>query len=224
MRNIKMQTHNANAELMDIRYKQSKCTDADQFTNLEIMAQQHFVPKHIFKTFPRTIPTAILMSSHFIALRNLATHNVDSLTSCILPWSNSSLSLADPYLILPCLTSAMMVYTLMRGFDEGLQAIPADQQKLMKKILGLGYLIGFGFMSQMPSAVSFYFLINALFSFTQGSILKNESVQKKLGMYIDPVEQKIVNEFMQGEQKIRMQQMKELQEHLKEQKEKEKNK
>ena len=158
------------------------------------------------KMILRMLPTGLVMSSHFIGLRNIASSDLESINSTFLPWAEysqkldlPSLALSDPLFILPATASFLIVYTIAKGFDESLQNMPVQNQKLMAKFGQVIGFITFCLVASQSATVSIMFATNATISVIVGKAMKSESVQKSLGMYKDPEEQKRLTEFMKLE-------------------------
>merc|ERR1712130_619085 len=138
----------------------------------------------------RILPTALIMSSHFIGLRNIANSGLQSINTSYLPWVENgasqqlilkSLAESDPLFILPATASFLTTFTIAKGFDESIQNMPIASQKMLYKFgAGMGF-ITFLFVASQSATVSVMFATNATISIIVGSILKLESVQKMLG-------------------------------------------
>jgi hypothetical protein len=201
-----------------MRLREEQLYEIDENRKNEIEYEIHAVRMQQANPMPmilRMVPTAVVMSSHFIALRNIADSNLSSINTTHLPWADytgqleiSSLALSDPLFILPATASALTVYSITKGFDETIQNMPPQSIKLLSRLgQGLG-LITFLLVSSQSATVSMMFATNAVISICVGRVMKMEASQKALGTYRDPVETKILTDFMKIEMDRQMKELK----------------
>lgn len=90
------------------------------------------------------------------------------------------LTVCDPYLILPIVSSMSMGLQIYLGGEAG----ASMQTKRMKQGMVLFLpLISFLFVNSWPAALTLYFFTNSMFGLAQSMILRNEWAREKLGLY-----------------------------------------
>ncbi|KAI5799214.1 60Kd inner membrane protein-domain-containing protein, partial [Peziza echinospora] len=92
----------------------------------------------------------------------------------------TDLSMRDPYLILPIMTSLNLAASSWLGGEGGAGSI--SYQMKMFLVFGLP-IISFAFMWSWPAAMTMYFAFNAVFGLMQNLILRNPKVREAIGLY-----------------------------------------
>ncbi|WP_130806046.1 YidC/Oxa1 family membrane protein insertase [Senegalia massiliensis] len=104
----------------------------------------------------------------FIAMYRLFTNNVTSVSTVLFPWLNS-LSVPDPYFILP------LIYILVQVFPNILSSINIIKNtkvpKISKQIIIVPAIMAILLVSNMPSALGIYFVTSAFIQSTQKILL-----------------------------------------------------
>jgi len=104
----------------------------------------------------------------FIAMYRLFTNNVTSVSTVLFPWL-SSLSVPDPYFILP------LIYILVQIFPNILASINIIKNtkvpKISKQIIIVPAIMAILLVSNMPSALGIYFVTSAFIQSTQKILL-----------------------------------------------------
>ena len=213
----KSDMYNSQKKMMELREKQISEIDPEKKYELELEIQQQNINSvNPFGMILRMLPTAVVMSSHFIGLRNIANSGLESINTTYLPWVENgasqqlilkSLAESDPLFILPATASVLTAYTIMRGLDESVQNMPMASKNMLYKFGSVMGFVTFLFVASQSATVSIMFATNATISILVGSVLKIESVQKMVGLYRDPDEQKMVVEFMRLEMDRNMKMM-----------------
>ncbi len=125
---------------------------------------------------PILCSSAIFMSM-FFALRGMANCPVESLSTGGLAWF-TDLTVADPYYLLPTLTSSTMFLQIYLGAD-GMDTsnIPKPIQRFMFVIPFLGLPV----MATFPAALGVYWMTNNVISICQATMLRSKAVRERLG-------------------------------------------
>jgi len=104
----------------------------------------------------------------FIAMYRLFTNNVTSVSSIVFPWL-SSLSVPDPYFILP------LIYIIIQVMPNILASINiiknAKIPKISPKIIIVPAIMAVLLVSNMPAALGIYFITSAFIQSTQKVLL-----------------------------------------------------
>ncbi|KAG0726621.1 Mitochondrial inner membrane protein OXA1L [Chionoecetes opilio] len=105
----------------------------------------------------------------FMGLRKMANLPVESLTEGGLWWF-TDLTLADPYYILPIITSCTMLATIELGTDGA--KLSAQNMQAVKYVLRIMPFALFPFTMNFPAAVLCYWVSTNLFSLAQVGFLR----------------------------------------------------
>jgi len=114
--------------------------------------------------------------SMFFALRGMAELPVESMKNGGLSWF-TDLTIADPYFLLPMLTSASLLVHIKVGGD-GISV--ENQPDFVKKIFYAMPFISIPIMCQFPAALNLYWFTSNLFTITSSRIIGMKSVSKML--------------------------------------------
>ncbi|GAB4820631.1 hypothetical protein N2152v2_007677 [Parachlorella kessleri] len=117
----------------------------------------------------------------FSALRGFAEVKVPSLVEGGAFWF-PDLTVADPYYLLPVLSSLTFLLTVELGAETGMEGQPEQTRKRMKMVMRFLALIMIPFTMNMPAGVFCYWTASNLFSLVQSLFIKIPSVKKVLGL------------------------------------------
>ncbi|MPC63126.1 Mitochondrial inner membrane protein OXA1L [Portunus trituberculatus] len=125
---------------------------------------------------------APIFISMFIGLRRMANLPLDSLKEGGLAWF-MDLTLADPYYLLPIITSCTMLATIELGTDGA--RLSSQNMQAMKYVLrGLPFVI-FPFTMNFPAAILCYWVSTNMFSLVQVGFLRVPAIRDYF--QIDPL-------------------------------------
>lgn len=103
-------------------------------------------------------------------------------------WWFGDLTCADPYFILPLVSSLSMGLQIWLGGEAG---ATMQSQRLKKGMVLTLPIISFAFVHSWPAALTLYFFSNSMFGLCQATALRNAWVRDKLGLYpLDPAASK----------------------------------
>lgn len=195
--------HKQRQILMKIREKQKQVdttVDPELWKRYDLEAiqahSQMMPPSIIFRMFP----TMICQSSNFYFLK-FSMQNIDSGMATLLPWSDTSLALTDPFYLLPLSSVSILYYAIHTGTDESMQVMDPLQKELAIKMLKIMAGVSLIFTSQMPACISLFLLANGLLSLGIGKLLMKESTKEFL-KFPKFEDQKILEDFMKLEMKM----------------------
>lgn len=117
---------------------------------------------------------APIFISMFIGLRRMANLPVDSLREGGLAWF-TDLTLADPYYLLPIITSCTMLATIELGTDGA--RLSSQNMQAMKYVLRALPFVIFPFTMNFPAAILCYWVSTNLFSLVQVGFLRVPAVR-----------------------------------------------
>jgi len=137
--------------------------------------------------------------SMFMGLRGMANCPVDSMKTGGLSWF-ADLTVADPYYILPILTSTTLFVQFYLGVEYGTKI---SQAKGMGKVLMYGFPpLLFIFTQSFPAALTFYWLTTNIISVAQASLLRTDRVRRLPFINIPEIKtQDVENAQKKGPQK-----------------------
>lgn len=118
---------------------------------------------------------APLFISFFMGLRSMANTPVESLREGGLWWF-TDLTLADPYFLLPAITSATLYLTIEIGTDSA--RLSAQNMHVMKYVLRALPIVIFPFTMNFPSAILCYWTCSNFISLGQVAVLKIPAVRE----------------------------------------------
>lgn len=127
-----------------------------------------------FKNMIVPLAQAPLFISFFMGLRSMANTPVDSLRDGGLWWF-SDLTVADPYFLLPAITSATLYLTIEIGTDSA--RLSAQNMHVMKYVLRALPVIIFPFTMNFPAAILCYWTCSNFISLGQVAFLKIPAVR-----------------------------------------------
>lgn len=133
-----------------------------------------------FKSMIVPLAMAPLFISFFFGLRKMANLPVESLKEGGLFWF-VDLTLADPFYLLPLITSTTVWITLEIGAD-GMKLNSPQYSQIMKYVLRGIPIIMFPFTMNFPAAILCYWVSTNAISLVQVSILKIPAVRAKLNI------------------------------------------
>ncbi len=133
-----------------------------------------------FKSMMVPLAMAPLFVSFFFGLRKMANLPVESLKEGGLLWF-VDLTLADPFYLLPLITSTTVWITLEIGAD-GMKLNSPQYGQIMKYVLRGIPIIMFPFTMNFPAAILCYWVSTNAISLVQVSILKIPAVREKLNI------------------------------------------
>ena len=114
----------------------------------------------------------------FFALRGMTNLPVESLKTGGTAWFYD-LCAADPFFLLPLLTTSSLLLNLWIGGDGlDLNALPP----FMRKLIFVLPIISFPVMCSFPSALNVYWLCSNLFTITQARIISIPTIRGSLGI------------------------------------------
>lgn len=122
-----------------------------------------------------------LFISFFLALRGLSDAKMPSMTHEGLAWFRD-LTIADPFYVLPVLSSALMLLTVELGAADGMQGQTESTMKNMKLFLRVLSVAIIPFTLQFQSSILLYWIASNSFSLGQTLLLKNPTARKVLGI------------------------------------------
>ncbi|KAL1956807.1 hypothetical protein VTO42DRAFT_6757 [Malbranchea cinnamomea] len=133
-------------------------------------------------------------------MKGMATLPVPSLASENLGWIGD-LTMADPYYILPVMTSAMIFLSIKRGGETGVSTMSENMRSgLMYGLPALSFM----FMFFQPGLVQVYFAATGALSLTQTYLLTNPSFRQLVGIAPLPVLRKPEDGESSSQSRIRM--------------------
>lgn len=138
-----------------------------------------------FKSLLVPVAMAPVFISFFFGLRKMANLPVESMKEGGLFWF-TDLTLADPYYLLPLITSATVFVTLELGVD-GMKLNSAQHGQIMKYVMRGIPIVMFPFTLNFPAAILCYWVSTNAISLAQVSLLKIPAVRQKLN--IEPLRQ-----------------------------------
>lgn len=95
-------------------------------------------------------------------------------------WWFSDLTCADPYYILPLVSSLSMGLQIWLGGEAG--ATMQSQRMKQGMVIALP-IVSFTFVHAWPAALTLYFFANSIFGLFQATTLRNAWVRDKIGLY-----------------------------------------
>jgi len=113
--------------------------------------------------------------SMFLGLRGMANCPVDSMKTGGLSWF-SDLTVADPYYILPILTSVTLFIQFYLGVEYGTKL--SQSKGLGKAMMYVMPPLLLIFTHSFPAALTFYWLSTNIFSVGQASLLRTDRIRK----------------------------------------------
>lgn len=138
---------------------------------------------HPLRSFAAPVIQAPLFMTFFFALRGLGEAGLPSMKTGGLAWF-SDLTSADPFYILPVLSSLTMLATLETGAEMGAApgAQQTQQQVTMRWVMRFVLVAAIPFISWMPAAVFCYWVTNGLISLLQLWTLNRRPVRRLLNL------------------------------------------
>lgn len=133
-----------------------------------------------FKSLLVPLAMAPVFISFFFGLRKMANLPVESLKTGGLFWF-TDLTVADPFYILPLITSVTVWITLEVGVD-GMKLNASQHGHLMKYVFRAIPIIMFPFTLNFPAAILCYWVSTNAISLIQVSVLKLPAVRQKLNI------------------------------------------
>ncbi|XP_068098042.1 mitochondrial inner membrane protein OXA1L [Hyperolius riggenbachi] len=144
------------------------------YSDLQFYQKKHDVSP--LRGFLVPLVQAPIFISFFVALRQMASLPVPSMQTGGLWWF-SDLTIADPFYILPVVTTCTMWAVLELGAESG---VDNPNLRVMKTVFRVMPLIIFPITMHFPTAVFTYWVTSNLFSIAQVTFLKIPSVREKL--------------------------------------------
>lgn len=171
-----------NNNLPQLQVLQMKMTEARQSGNAietarysqEMMLFMKEKEMNPFKNMIVPLAQAPLFISFFMGLRAMANTPVDSMREGGLFWF-TDLTIADPYFLLPIITSATLYLTIEIGTDSA--RLTAQNMQLMKYFLRVLPIAIFPFTMNFPGAILCYWACSNFISLGQVSILRIPAVR-----------------------------------------------
>lgn len=166
-----------------LQHLQAKLTEARQMGNqieaarysqamMEFMRDKQVNP---LKNMIVPLAQAPLFISFFIGLRQMANAPVESMKEGGLWWF-TDLTVADPYYLLPIITSITMLATIEIGTDSA--RMQHQNMQTMKYILRAMPLVIFPFTMNFPGAIVQYWTCTNIISLVQVSFLRIPAVRE----------------------------------------------
>lgn len=170
-----------------LQHLQQRLTEARQMGNqieaarysqqmMEFMKEKQVNP---LKNMIVPLAQAPLFISFFVGLRQMANAPVESMKDGGLFWF-SDLTIADPYYLLPVITSITMLATIEVGTDSA--RLQHQNMQTMKYVLRALPLVIFPFTMNFPGAIVFYWTCTNIISLVQVSFLRIPKVRAYFGI------------------------------------------
>ena len=163
-----------NAQMASLRGNQDEVKFANKALN-EYMLSENCHPA---KTMWPIMAQSVFFMSAFFGIRGMCNAPVESLTTGGLAWF-PNLTVADPTMILPCVTAATLFLQIHLGAD-GINT--STMPDIMKKLMYIMPLVSIPVMINFPAALNVYWLTNNIISLVQSRVIKRPSVREKLGI------------------------------------------
>ncbi|XP_018017967.1 mitochondrial inner membrane protein OXA1L isoform X3 [Hyalella azteca] len=175
------QLHNVSPQMQVLQMKITEARESgdqlqvSRYTN-ELMVFMKEKNVNPLKSMIVPIAQAPIFISMFVGLRRCAALPVASFTTGGLWWF-SDLTVADPYYILPILTSITMYATIKIGTEVGRVQASGDSSRIMFAVLEFMPLAMLPFMIKFPAAVLCYWMSSNLVSLGQAGLLRVPAVR-----------------------------------------------
>jgi len=165
---------------------QEKMTDArrrgDMFESAQLGNEfQEYMKKHGINPLKNALPMMVqipIFMSMFLGLRKMANLPVQSMETGGVLWFEN-LTMADPFYLLPLLTSCSLFLQLRLGVDGNrLDSMGPTGRLIMTGIPFILMPISMNF----PSALTFYWMCTNLIAIVQVRCLRTPAVRRKLGI------------------------------------------
>ncbi|XP_047741009.1 membrane protein insertase YidC isoform X2 [Hyalella azteca] len=175
------QLHNVSPQMQVLQMKITEARESgdqlqvSRYTN-ELMVFMKEKNVNPLKSMIVPIAQAPIFISMFVGLRRCAALPVASFTTGGLWWF-SDLTVADPYYILPILTSITMYATINIGTEVGRVQASGDSSRIMFAVLEFMPLAMLPFMIKFPAAVLCYWMSSNLVSLGQAGLLRVPAVR-----------------------------------------------
>ncbi|KAI9292491.1 hypothetical protein K502DRAFT_343875 [Neoconidiobolus thromboides FSU 785] len=177
MANVKPEMDAITAKINRAKKDQDHYELALQSQNLRTLFKKHDLKPFRMMLIP--VVQAPVMISFFLALRALADVPIPSLLDGGYLWF-TNLAVADPYYILPTISSLGFLAVFEMGSELG--AASQQQPKWMKTFMRVVSLGMIPVTCTMPAVVFLYWIPSSLFSMVQIYALNNSRVRKMLKM------------------------------------------
>ncbi|XP_015783373.1 mitochondrial inner membrane protein OXA1L [Tetranychus urticae] len=143
---------------------------------VETMKKNHL---GVFKSIAPMIAMGVVFSSNFFAIRGMANYPIESMKTEGLYWF-TDLTVADPYFVLPALTSFTLYFVMISGNETApVDPMSAKLLKIMPAVVcPVIFIVGANF----PAALGTYWLVNNMISLGQGFILRRTKIRDLFGI------------------------------------------
>ena len=163
-----------NAQMASLR----GTTDEARFANKALNEYMFAENCHPAKTMWPIMAQGVFFTSAFFGIRGMCNAPVESLTTGGLAWF-PNLAVADPTMILPCVTAATLFLQIHLGADGiNTETMPP----IMRKLMYIMPLVSIPVMINFPAALNVYWLTNNVISLVQSRVIKRPAVRERLGI------------------------------------------
>lgn len=175
-----------NNNLPQMQHLQAKMTEARNTGNqleaarianelMVFMKEKNINP---LKSMIIPMAQAPVFISFFFALRGMANLPMESFKTGGMLWF-TDLTVADPYYLLPLITSVSLFCTLELGAESGVRA---DNLQWTRYVFRCLPVVIFPITMNFPSALLCYWVTSNMFTLCQVGVLRIEAVRKRLNM------------------------------------------